>query len=93
MKITYTIWQGSLLKGRLIAKSMKEITTLIDELNEGKPSLKFVYMVHEIEQVAQWSSTQTQTISLYMLTTYTQMVQQQNYLHGYSLALSLQYGQ
>ena len=52
MKITYTIWQGSLLKGRLIAKSMKEITTLIDELNESNTSLKFEYMVHEIEQVA-----------------------------------------
>ncbi len=53
MKITYTVWQGSLLKGRLTAKSMKEIIALIDELNEGKPALKFVYMVHEIEQVAQ----------------------------------------
>jgi hypothetical protein len=52
MKITYTIWQGSLMKGRLTAKSMKEIISLIDELNEGKPSLKFEYMVHEIEQVA-----------------------------------------
>ncbi len=52
MKITYTIWQGSLLKGRLTANSMKEITALINELNESKPSLKFEYMVHEIEQVA-----------------------------------------
>jgi hypothetical protein len=52
MKITYTIWQGSLMKGRLTAKSMKEIISLIDELNEGKPSLKFEYLVHEIEQVA-----------------------------------------
>ena len=53
MNITYTIWQGSLLKGRLTAKSMKEITTLVDELNESNPRLKFEYMVHEIEQVAQ----------------------------------------
>ena len=93
MKITYTIWQGSLLKGRLIAKSMKEITTLIDELNEGKPSLKFEYMVHEIEQVAQWSSTQTQTMYLFTLTTYTQMVWRQRYQHGYCLALLLLFGQ
>ena len=93
MKITYTIWQGSLMKGRLTANSMKEIITVIDELNESKPPLKFEYLVHEIKQVAQWSSTQTQIISLYMLTTYTQMVQQQNYLHGYSLALSHQCGQ
>ena len=67
MKITYTIWQGSLLKGRLTAKNMKEIIALIDELNEGKPALKFVYMVHEIEQVAQWSSIQTQKVLAYML--------------------------
>ena len=93
MKITYTIWQGSLMKGRLTANSMKEIITVIDELNESKPPLKFEYLVHEIKQVAQWNSTQTQIISLYMLTTYTQMVQQQNYLHGYSLALSHQCGQ
>ena len=53
MKITYTIWQGSLMKGRLTAKSMKEIIALIDELNESKPNLKFEYLVHEIKQVAQ----------------------------------------
>ena len=93
MKITYTIWQGSLLKGRLTAKSMKEITALIDELNEGKPSLKFVYMVHEIEQVAQWSSTQIQITSLFILTIYIQMVQQQRYQHGYCLVLLLLFGQ
>jgi hypothetical protein len=52
MKITYSIWQGSLQKGTLIANSMKEIITLIDELNEVKPPLKFEYLVHKIEQVA-----------------------------------------
>ncbi len=80
MKITYTIWQGSLLKGRLTAKSMKEIIALIDELNEGKPALKFVYMVHEIEQVAQWRCIQIMSSLRYMLIA-------QNYLfksqHGY----------
>ncbi len=48
MKISYTIWQGSLNKGRLTATSMKEILTIINELNEGNPSLKFDYLVHEI---------------------------------------------
>jgi hypothetical protein len=52
MKITYTIWQGSLMKGRLTANNMKEITTIINELNEGNKTLKFEYMVHEIAQVA-----------------------------------------
>ena len=93
MKITYTIWQGSLMKGRLTANSMKEIITVIDELNESKPPLKFEYLVHEIKQVAQWNSTQTQSISLYMLATYIQAVSQQKSLHGYQLALSLQFGQ
>ena len=67
MKITYTIWQGSLRKGRLTAKSMKEIIALIDELNEGKPPLKFEYLVHQIEQVAQWSFIQIQKWLAYML--------------------------
>ena len=49
MKITYTIWQGSLNKGRLTAKNMKEIVALISELNEGNSTLKFEYLVHEIE--------------------------------------------
>ena len=51
MKLTYTIWQGSLNKGTLTAKSMKEIIALVNELNEGNPRLKFEYMVHKIEQV------------------------------------------
>jgi hypothetical protein len=49
MQITYTIWQGSLLKGTLTAKNMKEIVALVDELNEVNPKLKFEYLVHEIE--------------------------------------------
>jgi hypothetical protein len=52
MKLTYTIWQGSLMKGRLTAKSMKEIIALVDELNEGNKTLKFEYMIHTIEQEA-----------------------------------------
>jgi hypothetical protein len=50
MQITYTIWQGSLLKGTLTAKNMKEIVALVDELNEVNPKLKFEYLVHEIEK-------------------------------------------
>ncbi len=80
MKITYTIWQGSIMKGRLTAKSMKEIIALIDELNEGKPPLKFEYLVHEIEQVSQWRCIQIMISLRYMLIA-------QNYLfkyqHGY----------
>ena len=52
MKITYSIWQGSLQKGTLTANSMKSIIKIIDELNEVKPPLKFEYLVHKIEQVA-----------------------------------------
>ena len=52
MKITYSIWQGSLQKGTLTANSMKDVIKTIDELNEVKPSLKFEYLVHKIEQVA-----------------------------------------
>ena len=80
MKITYTIWQGSLMKGRLTAKSMKEIISLIDELNEGKPSLKFEYMVHEIEQVAQWNCIQIMSSLRYMLIAQSYLFK---YQHGY----------
>ena len=57
MKITYTIWQGSLNKGTLIANSMKEILAIMKDLNEGNTDsvakrLKFEYLVHKIEQVA-----------------------------------------
>ena len=50
MKLTYTIWQGSLKKGTLTAKTMKEILDLVNELNAGKPTLKFEYLLHTIEQ-------------------------------------------
>ncbi len=50
MKFTYSIWQGSLQKGTLTATSMKEIITLVNELNEANPPLKFEYLVHKIEQ-------------------------------------------
>ena len=94
MKITYTIWQGSLMKGTLTANSMKEIIATMKDLNDGNTSsLKFEHMVHKIEQVAQWSSTQTQSMYLFTLTIYTLAVQRQRYLHGYCLALLLLFGQ
>jgi hypothetical protein len=54
MKITYTIWQGSLVKsGELIAKSTEEINTQIAELNSLKAgstqALKFEPFIHKIE--------------------------------------------
>ena len=53
MKITYTIWQGSLMKGTLTANSMKEIIATMKDLTDGNTSsLKFEHMVHKIEQVA-----------------------------------------
>ena len=51
MKLTYSIWQGSLQKGTLTAKSIKEIIALVNELNEANPPLKFEYIIHKIEQV------------------------------------------
>jgi hypothetical protein len=52
MKITYSIWQGSLQKGTLTANSIKDIIKIIDEFNSVNPPLKFEYLVHKIEQVA-----------------------------------------
>jgi len=53
MKITYSIWQGSVLKGHsLTADTIKEITDFIAELNASEPILKFEYLVQKIEQVA-----------------------------------------
>ena len=52
MKISYSIWQGSLHKGTLTATSMKDILAIIDELNQGEQKLKFEHMVHSITQVA-----------------------------------------
>jgi hypothetical protein len=51
MKITYSIWQGSLQKGTLTSNSIKDIVKTIDELNSVNPPVKFEYLVHKIEQV------------------------------------------
>jgi hypothetical protein len=51
MKITYSIWQGSLHKGSgFTAKTMKEVVKAIAELNEVEPKPKFEYFVTKIEQ-------------------------------------------
>jgi CRISPR/Cas system-associated endoribonuclease Cas2 len=53
MKITYSIWQGSLYKGTLTATKMKDVIATVKELNDGNTSsLKFEHMVNKIEQVA-----------------------------------------
>jgi primosomal replication protein N len=53
MKITYSIWQGSLIKGTgFIASSMAEVVKTIEELNSVNPKLKFEYFVTEIKQLA-----------------------------------------
>lgn len=51
MKITYSVWQGSLIKGsRFTASSMKEITKVIDDLNSTGISPKFEYFITQVEQ-------------------------------------------
>ena len=53
MKITYSIWQGSLMKAHsLTANNMKEVVKTIDELNAVNPKVKFEYFISKIEQVA-----------------------------------------
>lgn len=51
MKITYSIWQGSLIKGAgFTASSMKEVLKTIDELNEGGLKPKFEAFISKVEQ-------------------------------------------
>jgi len=51
MKITYSIWQGSLIKGsKFTASKMSEIISVIEDLNSAKPTTKFEYFVTQIEQ-------------------------------------------
>jgi len=53
MKITYSIWQGSLMKGNsLTANSIKEVVKTINELNAVNPEIKFEYFITSIEQAA-----------------------------------------
>lgn len=51
MKITYSIWQGSLIKGTgFTASSMKEVLKTIDELNESGLKPKFEAFISKVEQ-------------------------------------------
>jgi hypothetical protein len=51
MKITYSVWQGSLIKGtRFTASSMKDIAKVIDDLNSTGAKPKFEYFISQVEQ-------------------------------------------
>lgn len=51
MEITYSIWQGSLIKGRgFTASSMKEVEKTINELNETGAKPKFESFITDIKQ-------------------------------------------
>lgn len=51
MKITYSVWQGSLIKGsRFTASSMKDVAKVIDDLNSTGASPKFEAFISLVEQ-------------------------------------------
>jgi len=51
MKITYSVWQGSLIKGsRFTASSMAEVVKTIDELNSTGIKPKFEAFISQVEQ-------------------------------------------
>jgi hypothetical protein len=51
MKITYSIWQGSLMKGHsLTASKMSEVIATINELNSADVKPKFEAFISKIEQ-------------------------------------------
>jgi hypothetical protein len=51
MKITYSVWQGSIIKGSgFTAKTMKEVMKTIDELNETGVKPKFEAFIYKVEQ-------------------------------------------
>jgi hypothetical protein len=51
MKITYSVWQGSLIKGsNFTANTMKEVMKTIDELNETGVKPKFEAFISRVEQ-------------------------------------------
>jgi hypothetical protein len=51
MKITYSIWQGSLMKGHsFTASKMSEVADTIKDLNSTGEKLKFEYFITKIEQ-------------------------------------------
>jgi hypothetical protein len=52
MKITYSVWQGSLMKGTLTASKMSEVADTIKELNSIGDKLKFEAFISKVEQEA-----------------------------------------
>jgi len=52
MKITYSIWQGSLYKGTLTASKMSEVIDTVKELNTLTDGLKFEPFISMITQEA-----------------------------------------
>ena len=51
MKITYSVWQGSIIKGAgFTASSMKDVAKTIDELNELGTGAKFEAFISNISQ-------------------------------------------
>ncbi len=51
MKITYSIWQGSLIKGsRFTASTMAEVVKTIDDLNSTGAKPEFEYFITQVEQ-------------------------------------------
>jgi len=51
MKITYSVWQGALIKGsRFTASSMADVVKTIDELNSSGITPKFEAFITLVEQ-------------------------------------------
>lgn len=51
MKITYSVWQGSLIKGsRFTASTMAEVAKTIEDLNSTGVKPKFEAFISQVEQ-------------------------------------------
>ncbi len=51
MKITYSVWQGALIKGsRFTASSMADVVKTIDDLNSTGAKPAFEYFISQVEQ-------------------------------------------
>lgn len=51
MKITYSVWQGSLMKGHsFTASKMSDVENTIKDLNSTGVKPKFEYFISKIEQ-------------------------------------------
>jgi len=51
MKITYSVWQGSIIKGsKFTATNMKDVAKVIDDLNSTGVKPKFEAFISLVEQ-------------------------------------------